>query len=825
MTTPKTAQVVAITGASAGVGRAVAHAFAKRGAQIGLLAREPGALEDARREVESLGGRAIAVPTDVADFAQVEAAAEAIEAEFGPIDVWVNDAMATIFARFVDIEPDEFQRATEVTYLGAVHGTMAALKRMVPRDRGAIVQVGSALAYRAIPLQSAYCGAKFAMRGFTDSVRTELLHDGSQVWITMVQLPAVNTPQFSWCRTKLPNQPQPVPPIFQPEVAAEAVYWAAHQHRREVARRIQRRQGDRGQQDRSALRRLVSRSHRIQVAADRGHARRPPPRKSLRARAQGGDPRDLRRARAAAELPVLGDLPSTVARRNGGSTRRSDRRQDAHDPRMNQAWERLAPHVLREYALIADGERGILVGPRGDFSWMCFPRWHDDAVFSSLVGGAGGYWVTPLDRCVWGGYYEPGSLIWRSRWITDRATVECREALALPSRTDRAVLLRRIVAKEGVARLEVGLDLRGTFGATPAKGLARDDGGTWSGRVGELRFRWFGGASAKPKADAGGGKALTMQLELEPGSEHDLVLVLALEERELDVPLPDATWSRTEQCWHERIPALEHIAARRDARHACVVLSGLTSSAGGMVAAATTSLPERAREGRSYDYRYAWIRDQCYAGRAGANAGCHALLDDAVRFVSGRLLEDGASLRPVYTVSGDPVPDERELDLPGYPGGDLVVGNHAHRQFQLDSFGEALLLLAAAAEHERLDDDEPACRRDRSGGNRGALARARRGYLGDRAGRMDAQPADLRRRASRDRPFGTRERAVRTPRRPGRPHHRTHRSERTPPERSLAALSRRSTRRRGSSPGCDSRRNLRPTTRARSPPCRQSWTI
>lgn len=227
-------EVVAITGASAGVGRAVAQAFAKRGAHIGLLARDPATLDEARREVESLGGRAIALPTDVADFAQVEGAAREIEAQLGPIDVWVNDAMATIFARFVDIEPEEFKRATEVTYLGAVHGTTAALKCMVPRDRGAIVQVGSALAYRAIPLQSAYCGAKFAMRGFTDSVRTELMHDGSRVWITMVQLPAVNTPQFGWCRTKLPNHPQPVPPIFQPEVAAEAVYWAAHHRRREV---------------------------------------------------------------------------------------------------------------------------------------------------------------------------------------------------------------------------------------------------------------------------------------------------------------------------------------------------------------------------------------------------------------------------------------------------------------------------------------------------------------------------------------------------------------------------------------------------------------
>jgi NAD(P)-dependent dehydrogenase (short-subunit alcohol dehydrogenase family) len=227
-------EIVVVTGASGGVGRAIAHAFAKRGAYIGLVARgEPG-LTDAQEEVASFGGKAIVLPTDVADQAQVEAAAEAVEREFGPIDVWVNDAMATVFAPFLEITPEEFKRATEVTYLGAVYGTMSALKRMVPRDRGTVVQVGSALAYRAIPLQSAYCGSKFAMRGFTDSVRTELMHDGSNVWITMVQLPALNTPQFNWCRTKLPDHPQPVPPIYQPEVAAEAVYWAAHHHRREV---------------------------------------------------------------------------------------------------------------------------------------------------------------------------------------------------------------------------------------------------------------------------------------------------------------------------------------------------------------------------------------------------------------------------------------------------------------------------------------------------------------------------------------------------------------------------------------------------------------
>lgn len=227
-------EVVVITGASAGVGRAVVREFARDGAAIGLLARGREGLEGARREVEAAGGRALAVPTDVADAQQVEAAAARVESDFGSIGVWVNDAMTTVYSPFTDMTAAEFRRVTEVTYLGAVYGTMAALRRMVPRDRGVVVQVGSALGYRAIPLQSAYCGAKHALRGFSDGVRSELIHDGSQVRISMVQLAAFNTPQFDWGRNRLPERPRPVPPIFQPEIAARAVHRMAHRPRREV---------------------------------------------------------------------------------------------------------------------------------------------------------------------------------------------------------------------------------------------------------------------------------------------------------------------------------------------------------------------------------------------------------------------------------------------------------------------------------------------------------------------------------------------------------------------------------------------------------------
>lgn len=226
-------EVVVVTGASAGVGRATVRAFARQGARIGLVARGRAGLEGAKRDVEALAGEALIVPADVADADAIERAAAAVEETFGPIDVWVNNAFCSVFSPARDMTAADYRRVTEVTYLGFVHGTLAALKRMLPRDRGVIVQVGSALAYRGIPLQSAYCAAKHAIQGFTESVRCELIHDGSNVKITMVRMPALNTPQFTWSKSRMPRRAQPVPPIYQPEVAADAVVWAAHHDRRE----------------------------------------------------------------------------------------------------------------------------------------------------------------------------------------------------------------------------------------------------------------------------------------------------------------------------------------------------------------------------------------------------------------------------------------------------------------------------------------------------------------------------------------------------------------------------------------------------------------
>nr|WP_326847420.1 glycoside hydrolase family 15 protein [Streptomyces kaniharaensis] len=357
------------------------------------------------------------------------------------------------------------------------------------------------------------------------------------------------------------------------------------------------------------------------------------------------------------------------------------------------------PWSLREYALLADGERGALVGPFGEIAWLCAPRWDSDPLFAGLIGGTGVYAVTPVGRFAPGGYYEDGGLIRRSRWITEDGVVECREVLALPADPHRLVLLRRITADYGPARLRVVLEAGTGFGPGGLRGPRRTANG-WTLRSGGLRLRWTGAEAARP----GPGGLLTAQVVLAPGERLDLVLEVSDHRLDGPPPEPERCWRATEHAWRDAVPDLGHTYDERDARFSYAVLRGLTSPAtGGMVAAATTSLPERAEAGRNYDYRYVWIRDQCLVGQAIASCGADRLLDDAVRFTTERLDEHGSRMAPAYTVTGGRVPDQRAVDLPGYPGGHDQVGNRITRQFQLDVFGEALLLFAAAARRDRLD--------------------------------------------------------------------------------------------------------------------------
>lgn len=358
------------------------------------------------------------------------------------------------------------------------------------------------------------------------------------------------------------------------------------------------------------------------------------------------------------------------------------------------------PHALRDYAILADGRRGAVIGPRGDIAWMCAPRWDSDAVFSTLVGGAAVYGVTPAETFVWGGHYEPRSLIWRSRWVTTTSIIECREALAYPGDAHRLILLRRIEADGQGAVVDVVLDLGSDFGRGQVRSLQRDADGRWTCSDGGLRIRWSGAADARVRADG----ALTMRLRLPPGTHHDLVLEIS------DETLPDPVdadrcWRGTEDAWRADVPSFDSTVAPRDATHSYAVLRGLTGRGGGMVAAATLGLPERARAGRNYDYRYVWLRDQAYAGIAAGVDEPYPLLDDAVSFLTARLLEHGSTVAPAYRVDGSDVPAESTLGLSGYPGGRDVVGNWVNGQFQLDAIGETLQVLAVAAGHDRLNAD------------------------------------------------------------------------------------------------------------------------
>ena len=329
------------------------------------------------------------------------------------------------------------------------------------------------------------------------------------------------------------------------------------------------------------------------------------------------------------------------------------------------------PQSLRQYALLADGCRGALIGPRGDICWLCAPRWDSPATISHLVGGDGIYAVTPTDTFVWGGYYENASLIWRSRWVTNSTIVECREALAYPADEHRVVLLlRQLRADAHDVELRVALRLSGDFAQKPMSRPRRDEDGRWTMRVGELSARWSGAGEAH---DEDGTLVWTMTLPA--GARHDLVLEIS------DRALPRAGYFPTSPGPLPNRPGVRPsptsglMPPHRTPPTRTPLLRGLTSPGGGMVAAATLGLPERAKAGKNYDYRYVWIRDQAYAGLACAVDQPYPLLDEALDFVTARLLEHGDKVSPAYRVDGGPVPKQTQADLPGYPGGTDTIGN------------------------------------------------------------------------------------------------------------------------------------------------------
>ena len=358
------------------------------------------------------------------------------------------------------------------------------------------------------------------------------------------------------------------------------------------------------------------------------------------------------------------------------------------------------PQVLRDYAFLGDGHRGGLIGPRGDVGWLCAPGWDGPPAFSRLVGGEGVYAVTPVEPFVWGGYYEPGSLVWRSRWTMAGARVECREALACPSDPHRVVLLRRVDAVDGASRVEVVLQVAAGFDRRALE-LRRDDDGCWVLDTPPRRVRWSGGGEARLDRDG----LLRLSVDLAPGGRHDLVLEIS--DRALPAP-PDAErlWQATEAYWADSVPGFDSSVAPRDSRHAYAVLRGLTTPGGGMVAAATLGMPERAEAGRNFDYRYVWLRDQAYAGLAVGVDHPDPLLDEAVALSTARVLEHGPDLAPAYRADGRLPPREEHIDLPGYPGGRVVTGNWVRGQFQLDLCGELLQLYATSGRHDHLTSDD-----------------------------------------------------------------------------------------------------------------------
>lgn len=706
-----------ITGASAGVGRAVAREFARRGWRVGLIARGREGLDSAAAEVERLGSDALVLPADVSDADAVFAAAESAANDWGQIDVWINVAMATLFARFEEIAPEEYRRATEVTYLGQVNGTRAALRHMRRRGTGTIVHVGSALAFRGIPLQSAYCGAKFAIRGFVDSVRAELLHDGSSIRLSMVHLPAVNTPQFDWARNKMAERPQPVPPIFAPDAVAPAIFKAAIEAPREllVGRStlqviagnalapgfLDRMLSSKGYSGQQSGEQALQRPDNLfePVSGDFGAQGR----FSGQAESQAAfvNPAHLRAGAAAAGV-ALGALAYAWARNRSSAPPRVARvRQAAQAPlwpsrARSDDVEGPAPlpvayPPIEKHGVIGDRRTAAMVAADGTIDWWCLPNFDHAPVFGSILDAErGGFWrMGPAFAAFGRQRYLKDTAVLVTRWEHAEGVLELSDAMLWPEteraaeNTERRVIVRRLRSLRGTVPCTLELSARDDFQQEATTQPV--DGGML------LSFdsRTLGMWCSQPLSPAFGGAAA--RFDLEEGEEVWAVLGLNEAPSEWSLARARSRFSVAATFWQRWAKRVTYVGPRRErVRRSALTLQLLSfAPSGALVAAPTASLPERIGGDRNYDYRFAWIRDVSLSLAVLSVFGDLETAERYMDWLSGLDSSTGMPLQVLYRIDGGTDTSQHLREgLSGYRGSKPVqFGNHAYQQKQIDALG------------------------------------------------------------------------------------------------------------------------------------------
>ena len=696
-------KTVVITGAGAGVGRATALEFARHGYDVALLSRDPDRLDSLALKVEGLGRRVLPIPTDVADPDQVEAAADRIEREFGAIDTWVNVAMATVFAPVEKLTADEALRATQVTYLGQVYGMMAALKRMRPRRRGVIVNVGSALAYRSVPLQSVYCGAKAAIRGFTDSLRSEIIHDGLDIQLTMVHLPAVNTPQFDWALNKMKRKAQPVAPIFEPEVAARAIFFGATHSRREVWVGVSTIQAIVGNMIAPGLldRFLADKGYSGQLTETPlpddapGNLFQPVPghatahgRFDSRARSTSWEMfTERHRDGILGGAAALGLIGMSLFSREGDA--------ETGGVCVNAGYGRKMTIPLEDFGMIGDGETVALVSTHGSIDWLCLPRFDSPACCSALLGTAEhGHWtISPEGPIVHAEQrYQSDTMVLETDLTSSSGAIRLTDFM--PIRAGAPVLIRMVTGLSGTVHARLEAAFRFDYGNMPPWVTGKACGAVMHVGPDEIILR-----GSEP-LDIGGSN-VSSRFVVTKESRHFFILTYRMRgEDAAALDTPDRSLAETQAYWREWIGRFDKpLQYGEVVRRSLLILKALIHRpTGGLVAAPTTSLPEQPGGKMNWDYRYCWLRDAAFAVGAFVECGyleeASAWRDWVLRAVAG----EPDKMQIMYRVDGSRRLDEAPLPwLPGYRFAKPVrIGNSAAGQRQLDVFGELIRTLHAS---------------------------------------------------------------------------------------------------------------------------------